>query len=381
MKRSTDCILTTHTGSLPRPHDVVDLLLDDEKNPGARKSELNAAVTRAVDEVVAKQIDVGLDIVNDGEQGRADYTIHVKDRLTGYDGPNQPKPVGTEEEEFPELARILAPFVTPLTHRPACSGPVDWKDFESAQADIDRAASVIGRPGVEEVFMTSPSPGQIARFLPNLYYDSEEAYIFALADVMKREYEAIVNAGLVLQLDCPDLALSRHTIFRHLSLEDFRKEIAMHVDALNHAVRDIPADRMRMHVCWASTMGPHHEDVPLADIVDIILDAKPQAVSFPGANPRHEHEWKVWRDVKLRDDKFIIPGVIDTTSNFVEHPELVCDRILNYASVVGRENVMVGGDCGFGTFAGRVQVDRNIVWMKFRSITEGAEMASRQLWS
>jgi 5-methyltetrahydropteroyltriglutamate--homocysteine methyltransferase len=381
MKRSTDRILTTHTGSLPRPHDVVELLMEDEKNPGARRGELDAAVGRAVDEVVAKQIDAGLHVINDGEQGRADYTIHVKDRLSGYDGPNQPKPMGTEEEEFPELAQMLAPFTTPLTHRPACSGPVDWKDFESAQADIDRAASVIGRPGVEEVFMTSPSPGQIARFLPNLHYESEEAYIFALADVMKREYEAIVAAGLVLQLDCPDLALSRHTIFRHLSLEDFRKEISMHVDALNHAVRDIPEDRMRMHVCWASTMGPHHEDVPLADIVDIIMRAKPQAVSFPGANPRHEHEWKVWRDVKLPDGKFIVPGVIDTTSNFVEHPELVCDRILNYASVVGRENVMVGGDCGFGTFAGRVQVDRNIVWMKFKAMTEGAAMASEQLWN
>jgi 5-methyltetrahydropteroyltriglutamate--homocysteine methyltransferase len=247
--------------------------------------------------------------------------------------------------------------------------------------DIDRAASVIGLGKAEDVFMTSPSPGQIARFLPNLHYSSEEEYIFALADVMKREYEAIVDAGLVLQLDCPDLALSRHTIFKHLSLEDFRKEIIMHVEALNHAVRDIPAEKMRIHVCWASTLGPHHEDVPLVDIVDIIMSARPGAVSFPGANPRHEHEWKVWRDVKLPDGKVIIPGVIDTTSNFVEHPELVSDRIQNYASVVGRENVLVGGDCGFGTFAGRVQVDRNIVWMKFKAMTEGAAMASEILWN
>ncbi len=381
MKRSTDRILTTHTGSLPRPKEVVDLLLEAEKTPGTMPEGFNEAVSRAVAEVVEKQVESGLDVINDGEQGRADYTIHVKDRLTGYDGPNQPKPMSADGEEFPELESMLKLFVTPLTHRPACTGDVEWKDWDSAQADIDRAAGVIGRVGVEEVFMTSPSPGQIARFLPNLHYESEEAYIFALADVMKREYEAIVNAGLVLQLDCPDLALSRHTIFRHLSLEDFRKEISMHVDALNHAVRDIPEDRMRMHVCWASTMGPHHEDVPLADIVDIIMKAKPQAVSFPGANPRHEHEWKVWRDVDLSDGKFIIPGVIDTTSNFVEHPELVCDRILNYASVVGRENVIVGGDCGFGTFAGRVQVDRKIVYMKFAAMTEGAAMASKQLWS
>ncbi len=381
MKRSTDRILTTHTGSLPRPQDVVDLLIASEKKPGAKLEGFEAAVTRAVADVVQKQVDAGLDVINDGEQGRADYTIHVKDRLTGYDGPNQPKPMSANEEEFPELAEMLKPFVTPLTHRPACTGDVSWLDWDAAQADIDRAASVIGQAKAEDVFMTSPSPGQIARFLPNLHYSSEEAYIFALADVMKREYEAIVDAGLVLQLDCPDLALSRHTIFRHLGLEDFRKEISMHVDALNHAVRDIPAEKMRMHVCWASTMGPHHEDVPLADIVDIIMNAKPQAVSFPGANPRHAHEWKVWRDVKLPDGKFIIPGVIDTTSNFVEHPELVCDRILNYASVVGRENVVVGGDCGFGTFAGRVQVDRKIVWMKFAAMTEGAAMASDKLWS
>lgn len=381
MKRSTDRILTTHTGSLPRPQEVVDFLIEGEKTPGTMPDGFDEAVSRAVADVVQKQVKAGLDVINDGEQGRADYTIHVKDRLTGYDGPNQTIPMTADEDEFPELTEMLRPFVTPLTHRPACTGPVNWLDWDAAQADIDRAASVIGQAKAEDVFMTSPSPGQIARFLPNLHYKSEEEYIFALAEVMKREYEAIVNAGLVLQLDCPDLALSRHTIFKHLSLEDFRKEISMHVEALNHAVRDIPSDAMRMHVCWASTLGPHHEDVPLADIVDIVMSAKPGAVSFPGANPRHEHEWKVWRDVKLPDGKFIVPGVIDTTSNFVEHPELVCDRILNYASVVGRENVIGGGDCGFGTFAGRVQVDRNIVWMKFAAMAEGAAMASEKLWS
>ncbi|MDG2269778.1 MAG: cobalamin-independent methionine synthase II family protein [Alphaproteobacteria bacterium] len=380
MQRSTDRILTTHTGSLPRPHDVVDFLMESEKNPGKKLDGFDEAVSRAVADVVKKQIDAGLNVINDGEQGRADYTIHVKDRLTGYDGPNQTIPMTADEDEFPELTEMLRPFVTPLTHRPACTGPVEWLDWDAAQADIDRAASVIGLGKAEDVFMTSPSPGQIARFLPNLHYSSEEEYIFALADVMKHEYEAIVDAGLVLQLDCPDLALSRHTIFKHLSLEDFRKEITMHVEALNHAVRDIPAEKMRMHVCWASTLGPHHEDVPLVDIVDIIMSARPGAVSFPGANPRHEHEWKVWRDVKLPDGKVIIPGVIDTTSNFVEHPELVSDRIQNYASVVGRENVLVGGDCGFGTFAGRVQVDRNIVWMKFKAMTEGAARASEKLW-
>ncbi|MDA0999092.1 MAG: cobalamin-independent methionine synthase II family protein [bacterium] len=379
MKRSTERILTTHTGSLPRPPEVVDLLLAEEENRGAQAAALETAVVAAIADVVQKQVKAGIDIINDGEQGRPDYTSHVKDRLTGYDGPSSP-PLGTGEEGFPELSALLAQFASPLQNRPACSGPVGWKDWPAAETDIARAKSVLTSAGTEEAFMTSPSPGQIARYLKNIHYPSEEEYIFALADVMHREYAAIVEAGLILQLDCPDLALSRHTVFRHLSLTDFRKEIEMHVEALNHAVRDIPADRMRMHICWASTMGPHHEDVPLKDIVDIVLKGRPGAVSFPGSNPRHEHEWKVWRDVDLPDGKTIIPGVIDSTSNYVEHPELVADRILNYANIVGRENVIAGVDCGFGTFAGRVQVDRNIVWMKLASLAEGAAMASEQLW-
>jgi 5-methyltetrahydropteroyltriglutamate--homocysteine methyltransferase len=220
----------------------------------------------------------------------------------------------------------------------------------------------------------------VGSFLHNQYYPNDEAYLFALADVMKAQYEAIVNAGFVLQLDCPDLALSRHTVFAHLSLDAFRKVITMHVEALNHAVRDLPPDRLRMHICWGSTLGPHHTDVPLRDIVDVVLRARPAALSFPGANPRHEHEWKIWKDVALPADKIIIPGVIDSTSNFVEHPELVAERLERYASVVGRERVMAGVDCGFGTFAGRVQVDSKIVWLKLQALTEGARLASRELW-
>jgi 5-methyltetrahydropteroyltriglutamate--homocysteine methyltransferase len=232
-----------------------------------------------------------------------------------------------------------------------------------------------------ELFMTSPSPGQIARYLKNRHYKTEEAYVYALADVMKREYKAIVDAGFLLQLDCPDLAMLRHTVYLDRSLADFRKIIAVNVAALNHAVADIPAERMRMHVCWGSTMAPRHTDVPLADIIDIVLGAKPTAVSFPAANGRHEHEWKIWRDVKLPPGKVIVPGVIDSTVNTVEHPELVCDRILNFANAVGRENVIAGVDCGFGTFAGRVQVDTKIVWMKLQSLAEGARRASAQLWA
>jgi 5-methyltetrahydropteroyltriglutamate--homocysteine methyltransferase len=379
MKRSTARVLTTHTGSLPRPPQVVEALLAEQKSPGRQTAALDAAVASAVAEVVRKQVDCGLDVINDGEQGRTDYTTYVKDRLTGFDGPSAP-PLGTGEPDFPELSAMLAYFASPFQHWPACSGPLAWKDFPALEADIARAKCAMAGAKAEDVFMTSPSPGQIARYLKNQHYPTDEAYLYALADLMAREYRAIVDAGFVLQLDCPDLALSRHTVFAHLSLAEFRKVITTHVEALNHAVKNIPPERMRMHICWASTQGPHHNDVPLKDIVDIVLKGRPQAVSFPGANPRHGHEWKVWKDVKLPDGKNVIPGVIDSTSNFVEHPELVADRILQYAGAVGRENVIAGVDCGFGTFAGRLQVDSKIVWMKLASLAEGARLASKELW-
>ena len=380
MKRSTDRILTTHTGSLPRTAKVVELLLAEQQKPGAHKAELNAAVRAAIAHVTAKQIEAGVDVVNDGEQGRTDYTVHVLDRLAGFEGESTP-PLGTGDPEFPELAQLLAQFASPFQHRPSCNGEVGWKDFAAAQADIDLSRDAMKGAKAAELFMTSPSPGQIARYLKNKHYKTEEAYVFALADVMKREYKAIVDAGFLLQLDCPDLAMLRHTVYLDKSLADFRKIIAVNVAALNHAVADIPAERMRMHVCWGSTMAPRHTDVPLKDIVDIVLTAKPTAVSFPAANGRHEHEWKIWRDVKLPAGKVIIPGVIDSTVNTVEHPEVVADRILNFANVVGRENVIAGVDCGFGTFAGRVQVDTKIVWMKLQSLAEGARLASAQLWA
>jgi 5-methyltetrahydropteroyltriglutamate--homocysteine methyltransferase len=380
MKRSTDRILTTHTGSLPRTAKVVELLLAEQKNPGARKDEFAGAVREAISHVVQKQIESGIDIINDGEQGRTDYTVHVLDRLTGYAGESAP-PLGTGDAEFPELAQLLTHFASPFQHRPSCTGDVTWRDWPAAQADIDLSKDVVKDAKATELFMTSPSPGQIARYLKNKHYTTEEAYVYALADVMKREYKAIVDAGFILQLDCPDLAMLRHTVYLDKSLADFRKIIAVNVAALNHAVADIPADRMRMHVCWGSTVSPHHTDVPLMDIIDIVLTAKPMAVSFPAANARHEHEWKVWRNVKLPDGKVIVPGVIDSTVNTVEHPEVVADRILNFANVVGRENVIAGVDCGFGTFAGRVQVDTKIVWLKMQSLAEGARRASAQLWA
>src|SRR5580692_3184907 len=380
MKRSTDRILTTHTGSLPRTAKVVELLLAEQKTPGARKAELDAAVREAIAHVVKKQIECGIDIVNDGEQGRTDYTVHVLDRLSGFAGESTP-PLGTGDAEFPELAQLLAQFASPFQHRPACNGDVAWKDFAAAQADIDLSNGVMHGAKATELFMTSPSPGQIARYLKNRHYKTEEAYVYALADTMKREYKAIVNAGFLLQLDCPDLAMLRHTVYLDKSLADFRKIIAVNVAALNHAVADIPAERMRMHVCWGSTMAPRHTDVPLADIIDIVLTAKPLAVSFPAANARHEHEWKIWRKVTLPAGKEVIPGDIDSTVNSVEHPAVVADRLQNFANVVGRENVIAGVDCGFGTFAGRVQVDSKIVWLKLQSLAEGARRASAQIWA
>jgi 5-methyltetrahydropteroyltriglutamate--homocysteine methyltransferase len=380
MKRSTDRILTTHTGSLPRTAKVVELLLAEQKTRGVHKKELDAAVREAIAYVIGKQIESGIDVVNDGEQGRTDYTVHVLDRLSGFAGESTP-PLGTGDPEFPELAQLLAQFASPFQHRPSCNGDVTWKDFAAAQADIELSKEAMTGAKATELFMTSPSPGQIARYLKNRHYKTEEAYVYALADVMKGEYKAIVDAGFLLQLDCPDLAMLRHTVYLDKSLADFRKIIGVNVAALNHAVADIPAERMRMHLCWGSTMAPRHTDVPLKDIIDIVLTAKPTAVSFPGANGRHEHEWKIWRDVKLPAGKVIIPGVIDSTVNTVEHPEVVCDRILNFANVVGRENVIAGVDCGFGTFAGRVQVDTKIVWMKLQSLAEGARLASAQLWA
>ena len=379
MKRSTDRILTTHTGSLPRPKDLLRLLQEREEGRPTDEASLAGRTRAAVLDVVRKQREAGLAVVNDGEQGRADYTIYVKDRLTGFAGESAswPNPDAEEFPEWTEMARQLAP---PFQKRPACTGPVAWKDWPAVERDIQNLKDAAAAAGADEVFMTSPSPGQIGRFLQNRYYPSDEKYLYTLADVMKREYKAIVDAGFIVQIDCPDLALGRHTQFANLTLREFRDVAAMHVEVLNHAVAELPADRMRIHVCWASTGGPHHRDVPLRDIADIVIKARPVGLVIAGANPRHEHEWKVWKDVKLPAGKVLVAGVIDSTTNFIEHPELVAERIERYAQVVGRENVIASVDCGFGTFAGRVQVDANIVWHKLEALVEGAALASRALW-
>ena len=379
MKRSTDQILTTHTGSLPRPKDLLRLLQDREEGRLSDEAALAGRTRSAVLDVVKKQRETGLAVVNDGEQGRADYTIYVKDRLTGFAGESSSWP-NPDAEEFPEWTEMARQFAPPFQKRPACTGPVAWKDWPAVERDIQNLKDGAAAAGADEVFMTSPSPGQIGRFLQNRYYPSDEKYLYTLADVMKREYKAIVDAGFVLQIDCPDLALGRHTQFANLTLREFRDVAAMHVEVLNYAVADLAPDRMRIHVCWASTGGPHHRDVPLRDIADVVIKARPVGLVIAGANPRHEHEWKAWKDVKLPAGKVLVAGVIDSTTNFIEHPELVAERIERYAGVVGRENVIAGVDCGFGTFAGRVQVDTNIVWHKLRALVEGAARASRALW-
>ncbi|HEX2437067.1 MAG TPA: cobalamin-independent methionine synthase II family protein [Methylomirabilota bacterium] len=375
MTADTGRIRTTHTGSLPRPRDLVTML--QEREAGAQPAGFDARVRAAVLEAVKRQAATGLSIVNDGEQGRADYTVYVKDRLTGFDGESTPLP-NLDAEEFPEWTEMARQLAPPFQQRPACTGPIEWKDWPAVERDIQNLRdATAGTAG--EVFMTSPSPGQIGRFLQNRHYPSDEAYLYRLAEIMRREYRAIVQAGFLLQIDCPDLALGRSTQFANLTLAEFRRVAEMHVEVLNHAVADLPAERMRMHICWASTGGPHHRDVPLADIVDIVVKGRPAGLMFPGANPRHGHEWKVWKGVRLPPDKVLIPGVIDSTTNFIEHPELVAERIERYAAIVGRERVVAGCDCGFGTFAGRVQVDTNIVWRKLASLVEGAALASTAL--
>jgi len=375
MKRSTERILTTHTGSLARPPELLQMLLAREEGQPVDPGVFDAAVQRAVTEKVKRQVEAGIAIVNDGEQSKISFATYVRERLHGFGGADEPRPVGLEARGFPEYATRRA---TPY-RRPACNAPIAWQDFSAVEKDIaNLKAATEGLP-VEEVFMTAVSPGTLANFFPNRYYPTREAYLEAVAEVMKREYEAIVQAGFLLQLDCPDLAL-RSTWFPDLSIPEFRTVVAQNVEALNAATRDIPAEHVRMHVCWGAGEGPHNHDVPLRDIVDVLLTGRPAALSIVGANGRHEHEWKVWQDVQLPAGKVLIPGVIDSTTNIVEHPEVVAERIVRYANVLGRENVIAGVDCGFGTNARTDQVDPEIAWAKLQALVEGAELATKALW-
>ena len=373
MKRSEHAVLTTHTGSLPRPEALLGLLAEREGGPEQRAA-FDEAAAEAVASAVARQAALGLDVISDGEQSKPSYATYVKDRLSGFDGSSQSKePLGADLVDFPSYSPRRN---TETVKRPTCTGPIAWRDWDAVARDISNFKDASEHAGVEETFMTAASPGVITRFLYNEYYPSHEAYLYALADVMKDEYEAIAAAGFIVQVDCPDLASGRNTVFADLSLEGFRAVVAQHLEALDQALANIPPERIRMHLCWGNREGPHHKDVPLAEIIDLVLRARPQGISFPAANPRHEHEWKLWEDVKLPEGKVLIPGVIDTTTNFIEHPELVAQRIERYAGVVGRENVIASTDCGLSTFAGGSRVNGDIAWAKLGALVEGARIAS-----
>ena len=377
MRRSTEHILTTHTGSLPRPEDLVPILYAKDGGKPYDKEAFSKRVREATISVVREQLRCGVDIVNDGGAGKVGYSTYVKDRLTGFEGEASPLRLA-DLEEYPQFAsRTLGQLDMA---RPACSGPVAYRGEEQVQLDIENLSAALAREDHEEAFLSAASPGVISLFLDDEYYGTHERYLFALADAMKAEYDAIHQAGFLLQLDCPDLAAGRHSQFSDLSLGEFRKIAELHVEALNHAVRDVPSDRLRLHLCWGNYEGPHHHDVPLRDIIDVVFKARPMAVSFEASNPRHAHEWCVFQEVKLPQDKILMPGVLDSTTNYIEHPELVAQRIIRFADVVGKENVIAGTDCGFATFAGMTVVDPAIAWAKLGAMVEGANLASEALF-
>ncbi len=382
MKRSTDRILTTHTGSLPRPHELLTMLQHKESGEAFERATLAARVKSAVTEIVRKQMDAGVDIVNDGEMGKPSYSTYVKDRLSGFGGSEKSAPLrATDLAEFRGFARRGASETgVAVLKRPACDGPIAYRDRDAVRVDVENLRAAVSMVHSVEAFMTAASPGVVTFFLTNKHYPTHEAYLRALAEAMRAEYEAICAAGFILQVDCPDLAMSRHVQFKDVGLAEFRKTIELHIDVLNHALANIPPDRVRLHLCWGNYEGPHHHDVPLRDILDIVLKARVGAISYEASNPRHEHEWAVFKDIKLPDGMILIPGVIDSVTNFIEHPELVAQRIGNVARLVGRENVIAGTDCGFATIAGSSRVDSEIAWAKFKAMAQGAKLASQELW-
>jgi 5-methyltetrahydropteroyltriglutamate--homocysteine methyltransferase len=381
MQRSSDRILTTHTGSLPRPDDLVALVEGKDQQEVQRDGVFDRRVTEAVRDLVRKQIDAHVDVINDGEASKVGYATYVTERITGFDGQNRPSPALVEAADFPEYYQARLPGAS--IKRAVCTGPITWRGDALVQRDLDNLKAAFQGVTTVDTFMTAASPGVVWNFLENDYYPDDEAYVFAVADAMRHEYRAIVGAGYILQLDAPDLAMgwNRH-VFAGKTIDDFRTVADMHVEAMNHALEGIPADRVRLHLCWGNFEGPHMRDIPLARIIDIAIKTRAQAISFEGANPRHEHEWKVFRDNILPEGRILIPGVLDSTTNFVEHPELVAERIVRYAELVGRENVIAGTDCGFSTFArAQLTVHPRVTWAKFQAMAEGARLASEQLWN
>ncbi len=370
-------IATTHVGSLPRSQEVVDFIFAREHGEDYDQGAFDACMTAAVDETVRKQVAAGVDIVSDGETSKISYATYVKDRYTGFGG-DSPRNAPADLKLFPGfLKRLADEGGTPQYARPMCVGEVRSKGQGELEKDIANLKAGMARHGAKRGFMNAASPGVISLFLQNDYYKTREAYLAALADAMKAEYETIVAAGLDLQLDCPDLALSRHMLFTELSDAEFVKVANSHVEALNHALRDVSEDRVRIHICWGNYEGPHVCDIPMAKMFDTLMSARARYVLFETSNPRHGHEWTTFRDRKadIPEGKVLVPGVVDTTTNFVEHPELVAQRIARFVDIVGAERVIAGSDCGFGTFAGFGAVDPDIAFAKLKALAEGAALA------
>jgi len=383
MRTSQDRILTTHVGSLPRSDAVVALLQQRESGGALDAAAFERTMRQAVADVVKRQVDIGIDVVSDGETAKISYVSYVKERLSGFsdEGSTESAKPHLDLAPFPDLQRKMALLTGPRRFkRVACIGPVAVRDRAGLQRDLDnmRQATAAARP--VDAFLNAASPGVVASFLPNQHYPTHEAYIEAVAAAMREEYEAIVAAGFNLQIDCPDLAMSRHTGFQDLTEAQFLKRAQFHVETLNGALANVPFDKVRVHVCWGNYEGPHTHDIDVAKILPIVLGIKAKALSLEAANPRHEHEWAVWQEVKLPDDKVLLPGVIDTSTNYVEHPELVAQRIERFARIVGRERVIASTDCGFGTSAGYGKIDPEIAYLKLGALVEGARQASALLW-
>jgi len=373
--------LTTHIGSLPRSEELIQIMFAREDGIPLDQAALENKIIEAVGRVAARQIEAGIDIINDGEMSKPSYATYVKDRLTGFAGASNTF-IYQDLAEFPNLAKRV--FGDPGRSRrrtPACTGPIEVGDPAAPLADVDNLKTALTDVNAAGAFLSAASPGVISLFFRNDYYPSQEAYLFAIAEAMRGEYEAIAAAGITVQIDCPDLAMGRHIQYADLSVAEFRKRARLHVEALNHALGAIPPERVRMHLCWGNYEGPHHCDVPLAEIIDIAFAAKPATISFEAANPRHAHEWTLFEQVKLPEGKTIIPGVIESKSNFIEHPALIAQRIARYANLVGRDNVIAGSDCGFGTWVGQAAVDPDVVWAKLSAMAEGARLATKQFWS
>ena len=380
MLHSTDRILTTHVGSLPRSESVTEMVFAEEKGERMEPAARHALLADAVDAVVAKQCEAGVDVVSDGEMSKISYATYIKDRITGFEG-DSPRQPPADLEEYPGfLQRQAASGGTPTYRRPQCVGEIRVKDTAPLEEDLANFRAAVERHRPAEAFMNAASPGVIALFQPNQHYPDHESYLYALANAMQPEYEAIVAAGFLLQLDSPDLGLGRHMMFKGQPDGEYRRQAELHVEALNHALRNVPPDRVRLHVCWGNYEGPHHHDAPMEMVLPIALKARPQALLFESSNPRHAHEWTVFAEAQLPDDKILVPGVLDSTTNFVEHPRLVAERICRFAEIVGRERVIAGTDCGFSTFAGFGAVDPDITYAKLAAMAEGAAIASKRLW-